>query len=156
MLRSAKLGSSLAFLLVIAIPCVHSQYAPLEEEAPEALLDTELGSVDVELLIDGSWESELLGSIGYAFPSGGTPYATTYPGMSSGYVFSQRPDLLLSLWIQQQFFFEASILADYEINSLQMGYQNSSDGFLRQIILGTPGPFITSHGDVVLPESTKG
>lgn len=132
------------------------QYIPPDEEAPEALLQTELASSEVELLATGYWEAELMGSLGYAFPADGEPFPTSFPGMTQGVAFTQKPDLLLSLWIQQRFFFETSIIAGYEINSLQMGYVNPDEGFLRSIILGTPGPSITDYAEVVIPEGSTG
>ena len=135
---------------------IGAQYLPVEEEAPEAILTAELGSADVDLFVTGSWEAALDGSVGLAFRKGIPPLLTQYPGMIRGAAFSQEPDLLLSLWIDQRYFFETSILAGYELNSLQTGYVNPDEGFLRQIILGVPAPPIESYGDALFSEGAKG
>jgi hypothetical protein len=143
-------------ILVVACPMTgFGQYLTEEEEAPKALLAAQLGSSDVELFIDGSWEASLFGSLGIAIPKDIPPFSAQYPGMVRGFAFSQEPDLLLSLWVEKRYFFETSILAGYELNSLQLGYVNPGEGFLRQLILGVPAPPINSYGDIRFTEGGK-
>ncbi len=148
--------AAIAALIVSITAAVHGQYLAKEEEAPEALLTTQLGSSDVELFMSGSWEASLNGSLGLAVPADSPPFSAQYPGMVRGFAFSQEPDLLLSLWVEKRYFFETSILSGYELNSLQMGYVNPDKGFLRQIILGVPAPPINSYGDIQFSEGGKG
>ena len=88
----------LALLLCLTASVTLGQYLTEEEEAPEALLATQLGSADVELFLAGSWEASLNGSLGFAVPQNYPAYSTQFPGMGQDEPFRQVPDLLLSLW----------------------------------------------------------
>ena len=147
--------AALTAVLLIFTAAVYGQYLLEEEEAPEALLAAQLGSADVELFMDGFWEASLFGSLGIAVPKGIPPYSAQFPGMVQGLAFNQEPDLLLSLWVEKRYFFETSILAGYELNSLQMGYINPEEGFLRELVLGVPAPPINSYGDIRFTEGGK-
>ncbi|MBN1686611.1 MAG: hypothetical protein JW852_08145, partial [Spirochaetales bacterium] len=148
--------AALSLLALAPAVILSGQYLTDEEEAPEALLDVQLGSAEVELFVDGSWEATVGGSVGFGFRRDTSPFIARYPGMFQGRPFSQEPDLLLSLWIEQRYFFETSILAGYDLNSLRLGYVNPEDGFLRQVILGTPAPPVHSYGDMLFSEGGKG
>ena len=119
----------LLFSTILCSPsAAFSQTVQPDDEAPAALIQTDIGSSDVDLLIAGTWEASLAASIGYALPGDGTPisspYIAQFPGMVQGVLFDQKPDLLLSLWLNSSLFFETSIIEGYELNTIQLGYIN--------------------------------
>ncbi len=112
-----------------------------EDEAPEALFSTSLGDADVDLFLAGSWNiSTSLGGI-WGTPSPETP---SVPGFSSGFMFNQLPDLTLSLWLMERYFFESTITGDSSFNTYLLGYEGREGELVRRVRLGNTGTAIDS------------
>jgi len=122
-----------------------------EVEAPEALLELDIGDADVDFVLEGVWRASMFGSVGeYDFPD-----------LDGGWVFEQNPDLTFSIWLLNRFFVEASVIGDFTIkdlleqeynywdqNYILMGYLGQEGEFLKRILIGSkdvsidPFPFI--------------
>jgi len=94
----------------------------LEEEAPEALLQTQLGDQGVDFYIDGKWSTSIEGGIGW---------------MGDGsYRFNQEPDLTISLWLMNSFFLKTSFTDGFDKNTYLMGYKSTYKGLNTEIKAG--------------------
>ncbi|MFP4618218.1 MAG: hypothetical protein ACLFMZ_05185, partial [Spirochaetaceae bacterium] len=81
-----------------------------EEEAPSSLLNTQLGDADVDLFLEGTWTSSFSGGFGWSRDNRSSETRfSTFPDMTDGLSFSQIPELTLSLWVMDRFFFETKI-----------------------------------------------
>ncbi len=109
--------------------------ASIKDEAPEAIFQTKIKDQDVDLYIKGTWDLSITGSIGYDLTSGKF-IETPFDEMSPGFVFSQIPDITISLWLMDRFFFEATIKEDSEQNTFLLGYEGKEDEFVQRILLG--------------------
>lgn len=108
---------------------------PFEEEAPEAIFSTKLGDTDVSLFIEGSWEISLTGSLGWDLGSGSL-IDTPFEEMTPGFAFSQIPDLTISLWLLDRYFFEVSVKEDSQYNTFLLGYEGKEDEVVQSVLLG--------------------
>ncbi len=113
------------------------QYIPLEEEAPEALFETQLWDADMELFLIGSWDLTLTGSFGFGIDTEDTTVTPLpFPTFSQGIIFNQVPDLTLSLWLLNRFFFETTFTEDSDDNTFLLGYRGKEDEFLQSVLIG--------------------
>ncbi len=157
-------------LMVCAAPEAASQDHLLrEEEAPATLVDLDIAGEEVSLFAAGSWSGTVAGSLGIAWtPSRGILFPTAFPGMPPPFLFEQVPDLTLSLWLLERFFFETSFLEGFELNSFLLGYQGMEGEFLQQVRVGNaeiamdpyamvsfPAADTSSPGAAALFESTE-
>ena len=106
-----------------------------EEEAPESIFSTQLGDSDVDFYMKGTWDIFMAGSIGYNV-SDGEFISTPIENMDPGFQFSQIPDLTMSLWLMDRYFFEATIKEDSEQNTFLLGYQGKEDEFVQSVLIG--------------------
>lgn len=140
-------------LLVCGVPNAVSQdYLLPEEEAPATLVDLDIAGEEVSLFAAGSWTGTVAGSLGAAWtPSRGLLFPTPFPGMPPPFLFEQVPDLTLSLWILERFFFETSFLEGFELNSFLLGYQGKEDEFLQQVRVGNAEVAMDPYAMVSFP-----
>ena len=80
-----------------------------------------------------------------------TPFS--FPGMTHGVIFEQEPDLLISLWLNQKYFFEASVIAGYELNTLLLGYDGFEDEFVRRVRIGNTDVNMSNYSLLSLSNS---
>ena len=84
------LPAALSWVLLIMMSPAISVYADdglilPQEEAPDSILDIDLASGMVDLMILGSWEASLYGGIGYrTVPGTSGLIPAAFPGLSSG------------------------------------------------------------------------
>ncbi len=139
-----KMTRMLVLLFSFAVTwCIFGEDSvPLpEEEAAEALFSSNIGDADVDLFLTGSWNiSTSLGGI-WGTPSPETP---SVPGFSSGFMFNQLPDLTLSLWLMERYFFETTITEDSSFNTYLLGYEGREGELVRRVRLGNTGTAIDS------------
>ncbi|MDX9802300.1 MAG: hypothetical protein RBT69_13300, partial [Spirochaetia bacterium] len=109
--------------------------ASIKDEAPEAIFQTQLNDADVDLYMLGSWDSSFTGSIGYDLTEGEFIPAP-FPQMTPGLVFTQVPDLTISLWLMDRYFFEATIKEDSTQNTFLLGYEGKEDEFVQSVLVG--------------------
>ena len=119
------------------------------EEAATSLLEGKIGDSDVELLIDGTWRIET--SLGGVWGSPG-PVTPEVPGFSSGFMFNQIPDLTLSLWLRERYFFETSFTEEELFNTYLLGYEGREGEFLRRVRIGNTGTNTDSTPLVEVPD----
>jgi hypothetical protein len=107
------------------------------QEDPESFFETKLGDADVELFLEGFWESSIKGSLGAAIiPGQGFLYPYLFPGFIDGLIFEQKPDLTLSLWLMKRYYFETEFGEDYRMNTYLLGYQGAEGEFLQSVKAG--------------------
>lgn len=134
-------------LLLLPLSISAQQFIPAEEEAPVSLFSAEIGDADVSLFLFGSWDLSLTGSLGLGYNSELKELKlATFPGMTPGVQFKQVPDLTISLWLLNRYFFEATILEDSEFNTFLLGYQGTEDDFLRSVRIGNAEIAMDSYG----------
>ena len=109
--------------------------ASIKDEAPEAIFQTQLNDADVDLYMLGSWDSSFTGSIGYDLSSG-EYISAPFPQMTPGLAFTQVPDLTISLWLMDRYFFEATIKEDSTQNTFLLGYEGKDDEFVQSVLIG--------------------
>jgi hypothetical protein len=61
---------------------------------------------------------------------------TTIPEINSGVRFQQLPDIIISVWLKERWFFDMSIIEGYELNSIVAGYQGREDELVREMRVG--------------------
>ncbi len=124
-----------------------------EEEAPKALFETNLGDADVDLYLDGTWTID--SSLGAVWGTPG-PVSAAVPGFSSGFLFDQIPDLTLSLWLMDRYFFETSLSEDSDYNTYLFGYEGKEGELLQHARLGNTATFIESTPLMEVPDHPAG
>lgn len=126
-----------------------------EVEAPEALFELDIGDAEVDFFLEGVWRASVFGSIGVLIGPEGTQLSP-FPGLDTGQVFQQMPDLTFSVWLLNRFFIEASVIGDFleqdyeyfDQNYILMGYIGAEEEFLKRVLIGSrdigidPYPFI--------------
>ncbi len=106
-----------------------------EEEAPEAIFSTQLGDSDVDFYMKGTWDIFMAGSAGYNLTDGEF-ISTPIENMDPGFQFMQIPDLTMSLWLMDRYFFETTVKEDSEQNTFLLGYQGKEDEFVQSVLIG--------------------
>lgn len=113
----------------------------LEEEAPPTIFSIDRTDAEVDLYLLGSWSAMSRVSTGFAFhpplPDSGKRFTFPYeyPGFETE-LFSQTTDLLLSLWLYNRYFFEASFSDDSDTNTVAAGYSAVDDELVRELVVG--------------------
>ncbi|MDR1932779.1 MAG: hypothetical protein LBQ57_08175 [Spirochaetales bacterium] len=129
---------------------------PLEEEAPENIFDAQIGDTDVDLYLEGYWDASVKGGLGFAFiPGQGWSYPYVFPEFPDGFEYDQKPDLILSLWLKERFFFETTINEDYELNTYLLGYQGKPGEFVQSVKAGNRGVEISPFPYMEFPGSSR-
>ncbi len=137
------MAGKLFFTLILALLIIPFTYAeektPLpDEEAPLSLFSSKIGDADVDFLLSGYWKTSLQGGFGLSWNSEGSGITSTpFPGFSGTPVFSQEPDITLSLWLKKQYFFETSFVDNYALNTILFGYNAADENdFLQKVRIG--------------------
>ncbi|TFG62834.1 MAG: hypothetical protein E4H36_07055, partial [Spirochaetales bacterium] len=143
-------------LLSLQNQVLTQELSPLEKEAPPTLFETRIGDADVELYSMGSWTMGLAGGTGFSFAQNtGALSQDTFPGFISRQPFYIEPDITLSLWLKKRFFFETTILKDFEFNSILFGYKGGPTDFLKSVLIGNNGITMNPYALVEVPDMPK-
>ncbi|MFP4179761.1 MAG: hypothetical protein ACLFSA_06860, partial [Spirochaetaceae bacterium] len=127
-----------------------------EEEAPSSLLNTQLGDADVDLFLEGTWTSSFSGGFGWSRDNRSSETRfSTFPDMTDGLSFSQIPELTLSLWVMDRFFFETKISEEEKLETFLFGYNGKEGELLQQVRAGNTDLGHGSFGFLSLPEASK-
>ncbi|MFO7848903.1 MAG: hypothetical protein R6V67_02980 [Spirochaetia bacterium] len=127
-----------------------------EEEAPTSLLEAELGDADVDLFLEGTWKSSLSGGFGWSRDNRSKETRfSTFPGMTDGFTFNQVPELTLSLWLIDRYFFETTITEEEQLETFLFGYNGKEGELLQQVRVGNTDLGRGSFGFLSLPEASK-
>ena len=150
-----KLRVVFAVLLFLAAALLPGLEEPVEE-APESIFQTRIGDAEVDLFIEGYWDASVKGSLGLALiPGFGLTYPYVFPGFSDGIVFEQKPDLILSLWLRERYFFETTVGEDYRMNTYLLGYQGKEGEFIRSVKAGNREIEISPYPYMDFPGSAR-
>ncbi|MCK5197598.1 MAG: hypothetical protein KAR21_04570, partial [Spirochaetales bacterium] len=95
------------------------------------------------------------GGFGYAWDSTGEKIITSsFPGMASGFQLTHKPDILISLWLMDSYFFEASFIDNYELNTILFGYEAVDENFLRSVRIGNTDIGFGNYSWLQIPEAS--
>lgn len=122
-----------------------------DEEAPTAIFQTEIGSTDVDLYISGSWKASLVGMTGVGFSEYSFNFPAAYPDMVPGFQFLQTPDLTISLWLYESWFFQTSVKGGFDENTFLIGYAGDEDDFFRSAKIGNGPVEVASYAYMDTP-----
>ena len=78
------------------------------EEAPATLFEAQIGDAEVDLTAKVDWDISLIYGYGWGFSEDyDSPQATPFldPDMETGFIFKKVPDVTLSLWLYNKYFF---------------------------------------------------
>ncbi|HTO22442.1 MAG TPA: hypothetical protein VMQ10_08145, partial [Spirochaetia bacterium] len=127
-------------------------------EAPTTIFSTRLGSADVDLSLQGSWDAAVSLGAGLLFaPNLSGPHALdSFPAFSQGFVFTQTPDITVELDLLKKFFLSASIIGSFANNYIQMGYRGSPGEALQSVVIGTQGITIPASTLMQIPGQPQG
>jgi hypothetical protein len=126
-------------------------------EAPTTIFATKLGSADVSLSMLGSWTAGASIGTGLLFAPGlPAQLLDSFPALDTGFIFSQTPDITVSLLLLEHYFLDVSILGSFADNSIRMGYRGGPDEVLRSLILGNQGITIAPSTFLQVPSQPTG
>jgi hypothetical protein len=140
--RSGALTAAFALLALIAARSAYGQTVSLPQpEAPTTIFATKLGSADVDLTLQGSWDASVGFTTGLLFAPGLPVQALdSFPGLAPGFVFTQSPDLVISLYLMRKYFLDVSVLSGGgQNNTIRMGYKGDPGEVLRSLVIGNAG-----------------
>ncbi|MDR2588895.1 MAG: hypothetical protein LBC67_05655 [Spirochaetales bacterium] len=152
------MNKSFITLLCVFFTAAGSLWAQItdREEAPETIFETNIGDADVELLLSGFWDASARGAVGLAYiPGLGWSFPYVFPEFSDGFEYDQKPDLVMSLWLKERFYFETMITEDYELNSYLLGYKGKGGEFLQSLKLGNRDVEISPFAYMEFPGSSR-
>ncbi len=152
-IRYSALTASFALLALIAAASAYGQTVSLPQpEAPTTIFSTKLGSADVDLSLQGSWNASVAFATGLLFAPGlPVQFLDSFPGLAPGFVFSQSPDLTISLLLMRKYFLDVSVLSGVQNNTIRMGYKGDPDEVLRSLVIGNTGITIPQSPFLEIP-----
>src|SRR6056297_2220357 len=148
------------FLLLLWIGSYSSVFPreiPLpEEEAPKALFSAELYDADVDFFIEGSWTASLQGGTGLTWGDGveGVQPAVL-SDFTDGFKFEQVPQLSLSLWYMDRYFFETTITKEQQLETFLFGYFGREGEFLQEARVGNTDIGFGDYGVFAIPAASR-
>ncbi len=130
-------------------------------EAPEALFELDIGDAEVDFFLEGTWRASIFGSFGFLISPDGELISSPFPGLDTGRIFQQFPDLTFSVWLLNRFFIEASVIGDFleqdytyfDQNYILMGYMGAEEEFLKHLFIGSRDISIDPFPFIDVPES---
>ncbi|MDC7221329.1 MAG: hypothetical protein PQJ59_15440 [Spirochaetales bacterium] len=108
----------------------------IQEEAPSHIWSYSLDDSNVDFYWDGYWRFTFSAGLAFSVDEGSMDWSSTYSDYTDGFFFEQAPDLLLSLWIDDRYFLETSVVEDYDYNTYLVGYQGADDEYLQSVKIG--------------------
>jgi hypothetical protein len=128
-----------------------------EEEAPTTVFSTRIGSADVDLNLLGAWTAGVSFGAGLLLVPGlDVQGLDSFPSITSGFLFSQTPDITLSLALFERYFLNVSIVGDIANDSLQLAYKGASGEALRSVVVGTGDVTIAPSSLMQIPNQATG
>jgi hypothetical protein len=136
-------------LFFLSLPAGLSAQELIEEDEESPYLWTfELGDSNVDLFWDGYWRFHFSTGLALKIEDDIIMDKAVFPGYTPGFRFLQTPDLLLSLWLDNRFFFEASVVEDYEKNTYLLGFQGTEEEYLQSVRIGNSSILTDSYADL--------
>ncbi len=127
------------------------------KETPTTIFSTKLGSADVDLTLLGSWTAGVSFGAGLLLVPGlPAQKLDSFPAVDQGFVFSQTPDITISLWLLKRFYLNVSVVGSLSNNTIQLGYKGAPNEPLQSVVLGNQGIVIPSSQLVQIPDQPHG
>jgi len=124
------------FLIITHLVFSRTIFLP-EEEAPSSIFSISHGGTDVDMYVLGTWETNITGGFGFSWNSKDKNIKnSTFPAMISGLQLVHKPDIIISLWLLDSYFFEASFIDNYKLNTILFGYESTGNNFLKSVRIG--------------------
>lgn len=122
-------------------------------EDPASLYAFEIGDKEVDFFLDGTWESNLTGTLSINFSPDGDTFTVNPP------VFEQKVDMSTWIFLNKTWYFEANFAEEFTRNTVAAGYVGDEDSTIKHVRIGNSGiffpdtyPFIKiGGGDIVSP-----
>ncbi len=139
----------LTVLLSAGITPIHAQQAPdtLLEEAPEALLEAEIGDAEVDLFVTGRLSSTVQPVFSRALRLDADEDRLVrypFPGLAAT-PFTNTVDLTLSLWLMERYFFETQLADEFQLGTLLFGYQGFPGELVQSVLIGNTAVGIDTY-----------
>lgn len=134
---SAKNPSHLHAVFCVVLRVAAADEVPLPSEEVPATLFASIPEEDIDLYVSGTWQAEV--SAGFALTwSTLSPVmqTTTISDIDSGFRFDQYPDIIISLWIRDRWFFDLSFKEGNDVNSIVAGYQGKEGELVQEVRVG--------------------
>ncbi|MCF7915542.1 MAG: hypothetical protein K9L66_10285, partial [Spirochaetaceae bacterium] len=148
---------SLLLLWTGSYSSVFAREVPLpEEEAPKALFSADLYDAEVDFFIEGSWTASLQGGTGITWGDGieGVQPAVL-SDFTDGIKFEQVPQLSLSLWYMDRYFFETTITKEQQLETFLFGYFGQEGEFLQEARAGNTDIGLGDYGVLSIPAASR-
>jgi len=147
----------LFFIIILII--THSLFSQTillpEEEAPSSIFSISPGGTDVDLYVLGTWETNITGGFGFSWNSEDKSIKeSTFPAMISGLQLVHKPDIVISLWLLNSYFFETSFIDDYKLNTILFGYESIEDNFLQSVRIGNTDIGFGDYSYLSIPKAS--
>lgn len=123
----------------------------MAQEASPWVYDFGLESGEVKLEWEGYWKIRTGWGTGWSTEGGVTTYPFQFPGIADGFLFSQEPDLLLTLWFLDRFYLEINFVEDYTRNTYAVGYQGKEGEPLQSVRAGNSGIGVSEYRLMEIP-----
>ena len=133
------------------LPAEHENDKDISENTAY-LINTKLENTTVDLIWDGYWRIRL--AAGGTF--GRRSSQNIYPDLQRGVIFTQEPDLKLSLWLNKRWFIETVFQGSFERNSYRAGYIGQGDEFVQEVIVGNNDVSATAYAGMNIPLPHRG
>ncbi|MFW5710323.1 MAG: hypothetical protein ACOCZA_00080 [Spirochaetota bacterium] len=145
------------FAVLTPLPPLAAREIPLpEEEAPAALFSADLYDAEVDFFLEGSWTASLQGGAGVTWGDGISGVQPAVPsGFTDGFKFEQIPQLTLSLWYMDRYFFETTITEEQQLETFLFGYFGEEDDFLREARFGNTDIGYGDYGLFSVPAASR-
>ncbi len=122
------------------------------QEASPYLLDTSLGSSNVNLIWEGYWRISFTAGGGFGIQR----QNNAFPGLPRGTRFFQEPDLTLTLWLDNRWFLETTFLEGFSNNTYRAGYRGSEGEFVQAVTIGNAGIHAAAYAGMEVPAPVSG
>ena len=121
---------------LLSLPLLQAEDGEDPDEASPYLWTYQMGDQNVDFYWDGYWRFHFSSGLAVKIEDGGYDWNASFGDYTTGFLFLQTPDLLLSLWIDDRYFFETSVVEDYDKNTYLLGYQGTEEEYLQSVKLG--------------------
>lgn len=146
----------MCLLVLLFLETLLSAYEVIlpEDEAPAALFPVGRTDEEVSLFITGTWEAALSAALAFQIiPGTGIVSVTSFPEIPAGFGFSQTPDITLSFWYLNKYFFETTLAENFADSLFLLGYQGTETDTLRSLTIGNTGTALGGYSFLQLPDS---
>ncbi len=154
-LITCSIAALALFLLFPAGTAAREIPLPDEEDAT-ALFDAELEDAEVDFFIQGNWTANLSGGFGVTW--GDTVQGVqpaVVPDFTDGFLFNQTPQLTLSLWYRNRYFFETAITKEQTLETFLFGYYGEEGEFLQEARIGNTDIGYGEAGTFSIPAASR-